>query len=182
MQLRNIGVFTDVINEGKELGSMLALSAESSKILESSLDGLSSAQILSKVSTMGLTDAQKLELIQLYALDSAIDKKEFIGNCTGNKMEGKFDSVKEAVIVNVIAHFKTKEGEEMYIGYGMSEPSSYTVVIIVAISVVSLVILCLIGLLIKRMNKKKKEVDILEFEKGKINVGELERRSASLLD
>ena len=24
----------------------------------------------------------------LYALDSAIDKKEFIGNCTGNKMEG----------------------------------------------------------------------------------------------
>ena len=64
----------------------------------------------------------------------------------------------------------------------MSEPSSYTVVIIVVISVVSLVILCLIGLLIKRMNKKKKEVYILEFEKGKINVGELERRSASLLD
>lgn len=71
MQLRNIGNFTDVINKGKELGSMLVLSAESSKILEDSLDGLSSAQILSKVNTMGLTDAQKLELIQLYALDSA---------------------------------------------------------------------------------------------------------------
>lgn len=50
---------------------MLAISADASKVLESSLNGLSAAQILAKTNTLGLTEAQKIELIQLYATDAA---------------------------------------------------------------------------------------------------------------
>lgn len=39
--------------------------------LENSLNGLTTAQILAKTATMGLTDAQKAQLIELFAIDSA---------------------------------------------------------------------------------------------------------------
>lgn len=50
---------------------MLAVSADASKILEKSFKDLSATQILAKTSTMGLTEAHKIELIQLYATDKA---------------------------------------------------------------------------------------------------------------
>lgn len=49
---------------------MLLLSADASKILEKSFEGLNAAQILAKTSTMGLTEELQLELIELYATDA----------------------------------------------------------------------------------------------------------------
>lgn len=71
MHLKDLGNLTNIINEGKQLGSMLLLSGNASDVLEKSFEGLNAAQILTKTSTMGLTEAQQLELIQMYATDKA---------------------------------------------------------------------------------------------------------------
>ena len=57
--------------EIKDLGSVTALSTTSTQALKTSFDGLSGAQIITKTTTLGLTEAQKLELIQNYATDKA---------------------------------------------------------------------------------------------------------------
>ena len=71
----------------------------------------------------------------------------------------------------------------MYISYGISEPSSYTILIIGILVVIALIILGGIAFIIKRwISKRKIDQDILSLESGKLNIGELERRTASLLD
>ena len=71
----------------------------------------------------------------------------------------------------------------MYISYGISEPSSYTILIIGILVVIALIILGGIAFLIKRwISKRTIDQDILSLESGKLNIGELERRTASLLD
>lgn len=60
--------FLDVINKYKELGS----DAESVNVLlTNSFDKLTGAQILEKIAVTDLNDAQKLQLIQDYAIDGA---------------------------------------------------------------------------------------------------------------
>lgn len=71
MHLKSLGNLINAINEGKQLGSMLTVSANASKVLESSLKDLSAVQILAKTSSLKLSEAQKIELIQLYATDNA---------------------------------------------------------------------------------------------------------------
>lgn len=68
-RLKNVGDFVSVINLSKQLESTLAISADASKILGKSLEGLSATQILAKTSTMGLTKELQLELIQQFATD-----------------------------------------------------------------------------------------------------------------
>lgn len=68
MQLKDLGNFYDAINAFKETGN---LASDVSKILSQSFKKLSASQILAKVSTMGLTEAQKLELVQQFATDAA---------------------------------------------------------------------------------------------------------------
>lgn len=71
MQLKDLGEFSSIINEVKKMGTIYELSSNSTKILSESFKDLSASQILAKVSTMGLTDAQKLELIEQFATDAA---------------------------------------------------------------------------------------------------------------
>lgn len=71
MQLKNVGNFSAVINEVKKLGTIYELSANSTKILESAFKGMTAAEIFAKTSTMELTEAQKLEMIQQFATDGA---------------------------------------------------------------------------------------------------------------
>lgn len=70
-QLKAVGEFSGIINEIKQVGSVGEISSVSLSLLSKSLEGLSASEIMAKVSTMGLTDAQRLELIQLYATDAA---------------------------------------------------------------------------------------------------------------
>lgn len=71
MRLKQIGNFVNVIDEVKQLGSICELSSSATKTLEASFKSLNAAQLLTRVSTMGLTDAQKLEMVQKFASDGA---------------------------------------------------------------------------------------------------------------
>ena len=71
MRLKQIGNFVNVIDEVKQLGSISKLSSFVIKTLEASFKSLNAAQLLTRVSTMGLTDAQKLEMVQQFASDGA---------------------------------------------------------------------------------------------------------------
>ena len=71
MRLKQIGNFVNVIDEVKQLGSISKLSSSAIKTLEASFKSLNAAQLLTRVSTMGLTDAQKLEMVQQFASDGA---------------------------------------------------------------------------------------------------------------
>ena len=125
------------------------------------------------------------ELQSAYPSTKALMDIKYISNNSNNKVEVSFSSIpSQKFIINVIAYFKTKEGgEEMYISYGISEPSSYTILIIGILVVIALIILGGIAFIIKRcISKRKIDQDILSLESGKLNIGELERRTASLLD
>lgn len=67
-QLKDLGNLSIEIEKYVKTGDLASASAD---ILSNSLDKLSAAQILAKTSTMNLTEAQKLEVIQKYASNAA---------------------------------------------------------------------------------------------------------------
>lgn len=67
MQLQNLGNFSNAINEYIKMGT---LAGNVEKTLSDSLKGLTTSQILAKVSTHKLTDELKLQLITEYASDA----------------------------------------------------------------------------------------------------------------
>lgn len=68
MQLKDLGNLTNAINIFVKTGS---LAGHVNDVLSVSFKELSAAQILAKISTLELTDAQKLKIIQQYATDAA---------------------------------------------------------------------------------------------------------------
>ena len=137
-------------------------------------------ELYDKEGIKNITDLQSA-----YPSAKALMSNKTISNNSNNKIEVSFSSIpSQKFIINVIAYFKTKEEmEEVYLSYGISEPSSYTILIIGILVVVALIILGGIAFIIKRwISKRKIDQDILSLESGKLNIGELERRTASLLD
>lgn len=68
MQLKDLGNLFIEIEKFKKTGDIASASFD---VLSNSLGKMTTAQILAKTSALGLTEAQKLEIIRLYATDAA---------------------------------------------------------------------------------------------------------------
>ena len=68
MQLKDLGNLINTIDAYKRAGN---ITSSINKVLSVSFDNLSASEILAKTATMGLTDAQKFQLVNEYATDCA---------------------------------------------------------------------------------------------------------------
>lgn len=68
MQLKELGTLFDALDKFKNTGNILSAT---NNVLAGSFGNMTASEILASVATAGLSDAQKVQLVQLYALDGA---------------------------------------------------------------------------------------------------------------